>query len=278
MHICVLNATINKYTYGTLRPRTDRQIRIESVELGHSLSYAVDEVLAYDGRLDLVKAAIRGLGGQGSEGFDLFLHSDAPPGTGLGSSSALMVALVGLLKEFGNLPLTDYEIAHTAYVLERVELGIKGGLQDQYAGTFGGFNFIEFYKDQVIVNPLRVSRDTVNELEHNLLLCYTGQTRLSDRIIEDQTTRYARGQEETVLGLRQQKALATAMKNEEARAKGALGGKISGAGGGGYMFFYCRFERKHRVADALTRLGAVPASFAFESRGLQTWRVDDDSA
>jgi len=151
---CVLNATINKYAYGTLRPREDNQIKIESLDFGISVNYDVDEELIYDGKLDLVKAAIKKLEGQDSTGFDLFLHSNAPPGTGLGSSSTVMVALVGLLKEFKNMPLTDYEIANLAYIIERKELGIKGGLQDQYAATFGGFNFIEFLKDRVIVNPL----------------------------------------------------------------------------------------------------------------------------
>jgi len=307
---CVLNATINKYAYGTLRPRKDGQISIESVDFGMSINYNVDQELVYDGKLDLVKAAIKKLGGQESTGFDLFLHSDAPPGTGLGSSSAMMVALVGLLKEFKNMPLTDYEIAHLAYVIERKELGIKGGLQDQYAATFGGFNFIEFLKDRVIVNPLKISQDVINELEHNLLLCYTGGTRLSARIIEDQVSRYEREEEETLQGLRELKRITIEMKNallrrrlnefgellhyawenkkklsskitnphieemyEEARKAGALGGKISGAGGGGYLLLYCSFEKKHKVAERLRKMGGTITDFAFDSYGLQTWRV-----
>ena len=307
---CVLNATINKYAYGTLRPRKDGQISIESVDFGMSINYNVDQDLVYDGKLDLVKAAIKKLGGQESTGFDLFLHSDAPPGTGLGSSSAMMVALVGLLKEFKNMPLTDYEIAHLAYVIERKELGIKGGLQDQYAATFGGFNFIEFLKDRVIVNPLKISQDVINELEHNLLLCYTGGTRLSARIIEDQVSRYEREEEETLQGLRELKRITIEMKNallrrrlnefgellhyawenkkklsskitnphieemyEEARKAGALGGKISGAGGGGYLLLYCSFEKKHKVAERLRKMGGTITDFAFDSYGLQTWRV-----
>lgn len=307
---CVLNATINKYAYGTLRPRKDGQISIESVDFGMSINYNVNQDLVYDGKLDLVKAAIKKLGGQESTGFDLFLHSDAPPGTGLGSSSAMMVVLVGLLKEFKNMPLTDYEIAHLAYVIERKELGIKGGLQDQHAATFGGFNFIEFLKDRVIVNPLKISQDVINELEHNLLLCYTGGTRLSARIIEDQVSRYEREEEETLQGLRELKRITIEMKNallrrrlnefgellhyawenkkklsskitnphieemyEEARKAGALGGKISGAGGGGYLLLYCSFEKKHKVAETLRKMGGTITDFAFDSYGLQTWRV-----
>lgn len=310
---CVLSATINRYAYGTLRPRQDRQICIESLDFGLSVSYSVEDKLVYDGKLDLVKAAILKLGGEKLSGFDLFLHSDAPPGSGLGASSAMMVVLVGLLKEFKNLPLTDYEIADLAYIIERKELGIQGGLQDQYASTFGGFNYIEFLPDRVVVNPLKLSPDIINELQYNSLLCYTGQTRLSARIIEDQVQRYERGEVETLQALREIKRLTVEMKNallrrelnefgellhqewqykkklspristpeldelyEIARQEGAIGGKITGAGGGGYMLLYCRFDKKHKVAEKLKKLGCIITDFAFEPLGLQLWRVNYD--
>ncbi len=308
----VLNATINRYAYGTLRPRQDEQIRIESADLDLSVDYRREEPLIFDGKLDLVKAAIRKLEGSEPRGFDLFLRSNAPPGSGLGSSSTLMVTLIGLLKDFHGLPLTDYEIADLSYVVERHEAGIKGGLQDQYAATFGGFNFIELEADRVLVNPLRIPRSTVNELEHNMLLCYTGATRRSDHIIEDQTARLEGGDAGTLEGLRQGKEFAVEMKNallrgrtdafgdllhqsweakkklspriatpfieeayEVARRAGALGGKVTGAGGGGFMLFYCVFERKHEVARALAELGANATEFAFEPSGLQTWTISD---
>ena len=311
---CVLNATVNKYSYGMLQPTSDEKISIKSVDFGLALNYPVGDEPVYDGKLDLVKAAIRKLQNQKRCGFDLFLRSDAPPGSGLGSSSSLMVTLVGLLKEFNNLPLTDYEIAHLAYVIERKEIGIDGGLQDQYAATFGGCNYIEFQGDQVIVNPLRLSQDVVNELEHNLLLCFTGRTHMSGHIIEDQTARYNRGEFDNLEGLRRQKALAGEMKNlllrrkvlefgellheaweykkkispqisnpridevyETARKAGAIGGKLSGAGGGGFMLFYCSFEKKHEVAAALRKLNCVISDFSFDFHGLQTWRVAEAS-
>src|SRR3954466_5560940 len=189
----VLNATIDRYVYGMLRPRRDRRIRIESADFGVALSYGVDETPIFDGKLDLVKAAIREMGDPKAPGYDLFLHSSAPPGSGLGSSSTVMVTLIGLLKEYHGMALTDYEIADMAFNLERSDLGIKGGLQDQYAATFGGFNFMEMDGERVIVNPLRMSSDVIHELEHNMLLCYTGKTRASDRIIDDQTGRFQGG-------------------------------------------------------------------------------------
>ena len=154
----MLNATIDNYAWGSLCPRDDGRIRIESVDLAISLDYSVESDLALDGELDLVKATIKRLQAQNSKGFEVFLHSDAPPGSGLGSSSALIVGLVGLVKEFKNLPLTGYEIAQLAYHIERQDLQIQGGHQDQYASCFGSFNFIEFGADRVIVNPLRFHR------------------------------------------------------------------------------------------------------------------------
>jgi D-glycero-alpha-D-manno-heptose-7-phosphate kinase len=306
----VLNAAISRYAYGTLRPRGDGDITIESLDFGLELRFGAGDPITFNGELDLIKAAILRLGDRESQGFDLFLHSTAPPGSGLGASSAMMVALIGLLTEFHRLPLTDYEVAHSAYLLERKELGLKGGMQDQYAATFGGFNFIEFRGEQVIVNPLRVRADIVKELEQNLLLGYTGVARSSDGIIEDQTSRFEGRDSGAVEGLRMQKELAVEMKDalcqgdlstfaellgsaweykkrmspkistpfidevySEALAHGALGGKVTGAGGGGYMLFYCDYRSKHKVAEALTRMGVEIADFAFEAEGLSTWRV-----
>lgn len=307
---CVLSTTINRYAWGTLRPRDDEQIHITSLDFGVSQSYGSHRELSFDGQLDLAKAAIKQVSGEDGLGFDLFLHSDAPPGSGLGSSSAMIVALVGLLKEFRHLPMTDYEVADLACTIERHDLGIHGGLQDQYAAAFGGFNFIEFLADRVIVNSLKVSADILNELEYNLLLCHTGGVRLSAHIIEDQVARYERREADSIDALRQLKALTIEMKNailnrrldllgemldlewhhkkrmssrisnshldelyELARSHGALGGKITGAGGGGYMLLYCPFERKHEIREAMRAAGCGVQEVALEPLGLQTWRV-----
>ncbi len=307
---CVLSTTINRYAWGTLRPRDDSQICINSLDFGISLSYSSRRELVLDGRLDLAVAAIQELSGDDGPGFDLYLHSDAPAGSGLGSSSAMIVALVGLLKEFRNLPMTDYQVAELACTIEREVLGIKGGLQDQYAATFGGFNFIEFLPGRVVVNGLKMSADILNELEYNLLLCHTGGVRVSSHIIEDQVARYERQESESIDALRQLKALTVEMKNailnrrldqigemldlewhhkkrmsdristphlddlyQLARSEGALGGKITGAGGGGYMLLYTPFDRKLQIREAMRAAGCEIHEVALEPLGLQTWRV-----
>lgn len=308
----VLSATINRYAYGTLRPRQDRQIGIQSLDLDAAASFALEEARPNGDRLDLIKAAVHKLASDSPNGFDLFLHSAAPPGSGLGSSSAVVVTLVGLLSTHMKLPLTDYEKARLAYTVERQDLGLKGGTQDQYAAVFGGFNFMEFRADDVIVNPLRISPETIHELEYNLLLCFTGGTRVSDHIIDDQTKRYQAQESSTVDGLHMQKELAVEMKNallqgqltefgglldrawaykkqmspkitndhidelyDEAMRNGALGGKVTGAGGGGYMLLYCHYDSKHKVHAALSALGAEPIDFQFDHSGLTTWSYQD---
>jgi len=309
----VLSATIDRYAYGSLCSRSDGQIRIESVDYGMSVDFPAGQPPVLDGKLDLVKAVIQRLSGGETGGYDIVLQSNAPPGSGLGSSSTVMVTLIGLLKERYVLPLSDYDVAQLAFTVEREDLGIKGGLQDQYAATFGGFNYIEFEADRVIVNPLRIRDDIVNELEHNLLLCYTGITRASTGIIEDQTSRFTAREDDALEGLRMQKQLAVDMKSallrseltrfgellgsaweykkrmspkitnahideayELALSEGAIGGKITGAGGGGYLLLYCDFRRKHRVAQALGKMGVTVADFAFARNGLTTWRAPDE--
>jgi D-glycero-alpha-D-manno-heptose-7-phosphate kinase len=307
----VLSSTIDKYAYSSLRFKDDHRINVTSLDYDIVSNYDAQELLLEDDKLNLVKAVIHRLNPKdNSRGLDIFLHSDAPPGSGLGSSSTVVVTLIGVFKHWLHLPLTNYDIADMAFQIERTDLGIKGGKQDQYAAAFGGFNFIEFYRDATIVNPLRVPSDILNELRYNLLLCYTGKTRLSAHIIDSQVEGYVRRQQSVVHAMDELKHIAVELKNallqgrlndfgallhdawmnkkkmatqisdshieeiyETACKHGALGGKISGAGGGGYMFFYCNFDRKHIVAEQLERLGAKVVDFNFDFRGLQTWEV-----
>lgn len=309
----VLSGTISAFAFCTLRPRNDGRISVRSVDFGTSVGFGVDEEVEFDGNLDLPKAAIARLrdfeGAIPTSGFDLFLHTQAPPGSGLGSSSAVMVAVIDVVAAHCGVDLTPYEIADLAYRLEREDLGVPGGSQDQYAAAFGGFNFIEFAGDRVLVNPLRVRPGTVHELEHNMLLAFTGATRVSDHIIDDQVHRYESGNAEALEGLRAQKELAVAMKEELVRGNvdslgrllgqawaqkrkmspriatplidaaidralhhGALGGKVTGAGGGGYLLFICEFERRHVVASELLDLGLRLEEVTFSGDGVTTWR------
>lgn len=310
----VLSATIASYCHCTLRPRTDGRITVRSLDYDTSVGFGVDEEVVLDGRLDLPKAAIARVrsvpGALPSDGFDLFVHTGAPPGSGLGSSSAVMVCVVGVVAQHCGLDLGPYEIARTAYRLEREDLGIAGGCQDQYAAAFGGFNYLELTGDDVVVNPLRVEPATVHELEHNMLLAFTGSTRVGGGIIADQVQRYESGDALALEGLRAQKQLAAAMKHalvrgevdtfgrllgqawenkrkmsprittpqieqalEIARATGALGGKVTGAGGGGHLVLVCEFERRHLVAQELIRLGMTVSEVTFGREGMVTWRA-----
>ena len=306
----VLSTTIDKYAYCSLTPNRHDAIRVSSLDYDVIADYRSTADLVYNGQLDLVKAAINVMGAPA--GLDLFMHTDAPPGSGLGSSSAIVVALVGAFRELLRLPLSTYEIAQRAYHIERVELQIQGGMQDQYAAAFGGINFIEFHPDTVIVNPLRIDPDTLNELEYHLVLCYTGKTRRSARIIERQVASYVGRSEEVVRALDGLKALTIKMKNallrghlhefgallhegwtlktgldkeitdpqidelyHVARRHGAIGGKLLGAGGGGHFLFYCEFDKKHVLAEKLEAMGAKIVEFGFDLRGLQTWQAND---
>ena len=307
---CVLNATIDKYAFGSLMPTDDGGLTIDSLDYHVVQRHEVDRQLVYDGELDLVKAVVNAFEHAASKGCEIFIHCDAPPGSGLGSSSALVVAQIGLFKERLRIPITDYEIAELAYRIERVDAGIPGGRQDHYAATVGGFNFIEFRRGQVIVNTLRIKPEVVHELEYNLLLCYLGGTRPAG-IIDSQVDGYKTRRQESVEamdvlkeiavemkenllrgelnefgrllhhGWEAKKKMATSISNpridevyETAIKSGALGGKLTGAGGGGYAIFYCEFKKKHRVAEALAQLDVSLVPFSFVDRGLQTWRVE----
>jgi D-glycero-alpha-D-manno-heptose-7-phosphate kinase len=302
----VLSATINQYAYASLRPRRDSRLTLASLDYDMVARYDHPRRMRLDGNLDLIKAVVRAF--KVRRGADLWVHSDAPPGSGLGSSSTLVVALIGVMGQWLGRPLSGYDVAELAYRIERVDLGLAGGRQDQYASAFGGFNFIEFTADGTVVNPLRIRTDVLNELEYRLLLCYMGQTRQSAKIIERQTAAYRAGQAPVVEALRRLKSETLEMKKalllgkvdalgellheaweskkkldegisnshvdrlyRLARREGAIGGKMPGAGGGGYFLLLTRFDRKHRVAAVLEKHGGQVVPFQFERRGLVTW-------
>jgi D-glycero-alpha-D-manno-heptose-7-phosphate kinase len=242
--------------------------------------------------------------------FRLSTFVEAPAGSGLGTSSTLVVAIVGVFVEMLRLPLGEYDIAHYAYDIERKDLNLAGGKQDQYAATFGGINYIEFYGDNVVVNPLRIKQQYLFELENNLLLYYTATTRESATIIERQSKNVLNKKEDPIEAMHQLKEQAKLMKEallkgriheigeildfgfqqkrkmaegisnafldeiyETAKAAGATGGKISGAGGGGFMIFYCPGTTKYNVSKALERFNGHNFKYQFVKHGLQTWTM-----
>lgn len=313
----VLNCTIDKFAYATLEaaPNGTGTTSVESLDYNLSVNYEKPADLVYNGELDLVKAALKVLRPQANgdrvhDTLRLFLHSDAPAGTGLGTSSTMTVALVGAFRHYLREPWTPYDVAELAYRIERNEFGMRGGRQDMYAAAFGGFNFMEFARDRTIVNPLKIPSEVANELAYRLLLCYTGTGHYSNDIIVRQQRGFTERRAETVRALDETKRLALDMKNAllrgnldemghlldrgwqfkkqftegitneridafyaRAREAGALGGKLVGAGGGGYLLLLCDFSRRAKVAKAVQDAGGRVEDFALELDGLQTWSV-----
>lgn len=314
----ILNATLSLYAHATIEPLEAGTIVLQGMDRKEEQRFenraSSLEPLPIDGRLDLLKGVynrIRREYGWKGEGFRLSTFVDAPAGSGLGTSSTLVVAIIGAFAEWLKLPLGEYDISHLAYDIERKDLRMAGGRQDQYAATFGGVNYMEFYKDdKVIVNPLRVKQQYLFELENNLLLYYTATSRESARIIEVQSRNVidkkaasieamhqlkhqAQLMKEALLlgriheigeildfGFRQKQQMAEGITNayidniyEEAKRAGATGGKISGAGGGGFMTFYCPGIAKYRVMEVLAGLGGRCQPYSFTGHGLTTWTV-----
>lgn len=307
----VLNATINLYATASLFPFEGKSIEIESIDYNSSIRYDFDNFLAYDGHLDLIKGIINYMKERYNipSGFKIRINNDAPPGSGLGSSSAVCVAVIGAFKHWLNLPLTDYDIAQLAFHIEREILNIKGGRQDQFAATFGGFNFMEF-NDRTIVNPLRLKNEILFELHHSIVLAYIGGSHNSSEILKEQISNVKSEKRKTLTSLHKIKEIAYEMKNclvtgrlgkfgmlldeawkekrqlttgitnskideiyETAKKAGALGGKISGAGGGGFMFFFVDIDKRYHVIDTLKKAGAQVTNYSFTTEGLHIWEV-----
>lgn len=310
----ILNATISLYAYASIELLPTKEIIISAIDRNETTQYPLTEQLPINGHLDLAKGVYnRMVHDYGSlpSGFKLTTYVDAPAGSGLGTSSTLMVAIIGAFAEWLKLPLGEYDIAHLAYEIERQELKMAGGKQDQYAATFGGVNFMEFYGDEkVIVNPLRIKPKYLYELSNNLLLYFTATSRLSSTIIEAQSKNVldknqqsieamhqlkeqSRMMKEALLkgnvdeigaildfGFKHKKQMAQGISNsfmdelyEVALKAGASGGKISGAGGGGFMMFYCPGNNSYAVKMALQKFGGDFRGYQFTERGLFTWEM-----
>lgn len=303
----VLSSTIQNYAYCSISPRSDGIVTVSREDQDVSTSRGRPSELKKSGETEFVRAVAKRFGVE--QGFDANLRYDALPGTGLGSSSALCVALIGAFREWVGKSMTGYDIANLAYDVERKDVGIPGGLQDQYASTFGGFNLIEFKNETNIVNPLRVNRETLNELEYSSLLFFTGKTRRSGGILQRQIESYKHKDSKVMDALERMKELTLQMKDslltgnltefarllnsewvtkktldsaistievdkllQTALQNGAIGGKLLGAGGGGFLFVYCEPGKKVHVEKTLERLGGKAFPVRFDLEGLQTWR------
>lgn len=308
----VLSSTIDQHVHVTITPRDDRQVRVRSLDLGQLVQYHLDDGPEYDGVMDLAKAAIQRIGV--SDGIDVDIASQAPAGSGLGGSSALVTAVVAGLAVHGGLELTAGELARMSYTIERDDLGIAGGWQDQYAAAFGGFNLLEFSSHGTSVTPVVASPDVLERLQEHLLLCYTGFVRRHVGLIDAQIELFEQGREETILGMKQLQEMAYAMRDAVergdldelglmlrdafrskkrmnphiaehtpidamlalAQAAGATGGKICGAGGGGYLLIYCRPSAQPLVRRELEHLGGQFARFALHPGGVRVHRRNDE--
>lgn len=310
----ILNATVSLYAYANIQPAADRNIVLKAVDRQEALSFDLMKQLPLDGKLDLLKGVYNRISedyGFPDTGFSLHTFVDAPAGSGLGTSSTLVVAIVGAFAEMLKLPMGEYDIAHYAYTIEREYLKLAGGRQDQYAATFGGVNYMEFYEnDKVIVNPLRIKPEYLRELENNLVLFFTATSRESATIIKEQQKNVkekndssieamhqlkeqSRMMKEALLkgrldevgeildfGFRQKRKMAANISNsrieeiyDAAKKAGATGGKISGAGGGGFMSFYCPGNTRYDVIEALHSFGGEVKQYNFTKYGLTTWSV-----
>jgi D-glycero-alpha-D-manno-heptose-7-phosphate kinase len=301
----VINATIAMYAHATLRRRSDERIRIYSHDFKQTVEVANLAALGSEGDLALIKSVVRLI--KPPYGFDLEVSADFPVGSGLGGSAVVSSAIIGCFNEFRSDQWDRHEIAEMAFQAERLMLNIPGGWQDQYATVFGGFNHMEFSSDQNTIVPLRLEPNIIAELEESLILCYTGLNRDSGAIHRDQKTQHesseavaaAARQKEVTREIRRhllrgrlldcgrlideawhaKRRLSSSISSNEldaiyelAKANGAVGGKLLGAGGGGYFLFFARPFERYSLITALQDKGLRCSRIAFEENGLRTWK------
>jgi D-glycero-alpha-D-manno-heptose-7-phosphate kinase len=301
----VINTTISLYSHATLRKRDDMQVHIHSRDLGCSLGAPdLQHALSQKGTFGLIQALLKAV--HPDFGFELYLHSDFPMNSGLGGSAVVAAAVLGCFNQFRQDRWDSHELAELAFQAERLYLGIAGGWQDQYATVFGGFNFMEFRMDQNIVHPLRIPADVLLELEESLVLCDTGTPhdsgdihqhqrqqmqqdgvrdkvqsnveltyRMRNHLLRGRLFQFGQAMHEAWQFKRQ---FSSKISNprldaiyEEALAHGAVGGKLLGAGGGGFFLFYVTPFRKHELIARLEASGLNVRPFRFEQEGLRAW-------
>ena len=310
----VINTTISLFTHTSLQLRNDTKVTFKWVNKDEYEEHDFSDELDCSYGLKLFKATHNHICKRFTItqfGCDIVSYQDVPTGSGLGTSSTLIVSLIGVYRELLNLPLGDYDIAEMAVQIERNELKENGGKQDQYASAFGGFNHMEFKNDIVIVNPIDIKDEVQDELENNIILYFTNFTRKSSDILKEQIKNIEENNNTAMLslhllvnqaklikaclintkiedlgelfnyGFKQKSELAKGITTPEiqtlydtAMKAGATGGKISGAGGGGFIFFYCPHNTKYNVIKALDELKmGYNQPFTFTKFGLRTWQI-----
>jgi D-glycero-alpha-D-manno-heptose-7-phosphate kinase len=311
----VLNAAINRYAYAVINTIDEPVLKFAATDQNISVNCVLNDPLALDNNLNLHKAVYRAIIDRYNGGrrvpLELITFCDAPIGSGLGSSSTLVVVMIRAFVELFNLPLDDYAIAHLAFQIERVDCKLQGGRQDQYSATFGGVNFMEFYaNDRAVINPLRIKSWIVSELESSLLLFFTGVSRESASIIAEQSENLKVGHGNALYAMHEIKREALVMKEcllkgdfpgivesmqrgwkckkQSARSvsnlhieevydvainAGALAGRVSGAGGGGFMMFFVPLQKRMDVIKSLDSFEGQVSNCHFTMDGSQAWRV-----
>ncbi len=306
---CVISTTIDRHVFINLTPREDRKIRVYSVNYQKELLFDIGDK-DYNREFEIFKGIINVL--DVKDGFDIINYSELPAGSGMGGSSTLSVALIGAFNEYYNLGLSTHEIAQKAYNVERIELGQKGGYQDQFAAAYGGFNFIEFTQE-TRVTPIKTNQDMINELQYGLILCYVGGSHFSSDIQDEVLKGYviekksymeamqdlkdvAHAMKEVMesnslenihefgnllhKGWLAKKSLSTKISNKNienfyliSRKFGVLGGKLLGAGGGGHLLLFSEPSRRFKVIQELEKIGGKIVNFHFNPKGLEIWKI-----
>jgi len=311
----VLNASIDLYAQAILEPRDDGLAIFHACDRQESVTLNANETLSDEEPLRLHRGIHRRIVNQFNDGkplsCTLTTFADAPAGSGLGTSSTMVVCILQAYAEWLKLGLGEYELAHLAYEIEREDLALTGGKQDQYAAAFGGFNFMEFGTNgRILVNPLRVKDWVINELETSTVLYYTGQSRESATIIQEQIDNTRRADVQSIDAMLALKEDALSMKEailrgdldgyahilnrswlakkkmakgitnplideiyERAIGAGARAGKISGAGGGGFMMFFVPPHKRMDVIRALSQFPGELMNFHFTPSGAQSWMI-----
>ncbi len=308
---CVISTTIDRHVFVTIEPRNDNKINIMALNFNEELSFEIGDN-DYSGKYEIIKGVVNVL--DVNDGFNITIYSEMPAGSGMGGSSSLAVALIGAFNEYYNLGYNRHEISQNAYNIERIELKQKGGYQDQFAATYGSFNYIEF-TNEVKVLPINTTDDIINELQYCMILCYIGGSHFSSEIQDevlkgytiekksymesmDDLKKVALGMKEIVeskklneiykfgeflhQGWLAKKSLSDKISNKNienfyitSRKFGVIGGKLLGAGGGGHLLLFSNPIHKSKVIQELEKIGGKIINFHFNPKGLEVWNIKD---